>query len=388
MIDLTSVSAVLTKVISPAIEDQFNNKALLYQIAKKNFRVSHWSNDTFYIPLRTSRSAGVIALPDGKSLQHGAAGFSQASAAVKLLTGSFVINKKVLAVKDAGTIAPILTTYSESLTKDLIVDVNRQLWGDGSATIGTVSGATSSSTTVVLAASTNGDITAEDKIFPGQYITDGAGTGAVQVTKVSGNTITVAAAQSYSDGAAIKKVTSDGTPADELTGLGALFNTTTSATYLGLKQDDVPTWAPIVHNVGGALTLTDMETYFSKANKVGDVKYIFMNQTLWNKYGSLLTSQIRFSPKDVLGGGWKGLDFMGGSCKVVLDYEIPDDYVAFISPSLLTIGELQPLQFEKGTNGTLLRESGKLDYEAVESALFNLATFARSGHALLTGVTA
>jgi len=390
MIDLKVVSDILKKAIAPAIYDQFTSKALLYQIAKKNAGITQWVNDKFYFPVRVQRFGGVIALPDGKSLQHGDPKFTQGVASVKLITGSFEIGKKTLAVKDAGSVVPILTRLSQDLTKDLIVDVNRQLFGTGDAVIGTVSGATSSSTTVVIIPQGGeaGDITAEDVITPGQYITNGDGKGVVQVTAVNGNTVTVASAQTYADGATIKKLTDDGTPADELDGLGELF---AKGPYLGIDPATYPAWKAYVDDNGGkdvALALADMHKAYTTANKLGGVKYIFVNRTLFNKYGSLLENQIRFTPKDVLGGGWVGLDYMGGQAKIVLDYYAPDKSVIMISPKFLTIGELQPLQFEPGTNGTLLRESGKMDYEVVESGLFNLATFVRGAHAILKNRTA
>ena len=390
MIDLTVVSDILKKAIAPAVYDQFSSKALLYQIAKKNIGITHWVNDTFYFPVRVQRFGGVIALPDGKNLQHGDPKFTQGSASVKLLTGSYEINKKTLAVKDAGSVVPILTRMSSDLTKDLIVDINRQLFGTGDAVLGTVSGTTTTSTTVVIVpqGGVTGDIQMEDILTPGQYITDGAGTGYVQVVSVSGNTVVVASAQSYTDTNSIKKLTDDGTPADEINGLGELF---ANGTYLGINPATYPAWSAYVDDNSGtpvALALSDMHKAYVAANKLGDVKYIFVNKTLFQKYGSLLESQVRFTPKDVLGGGWVGLDYMGGQAKIVLDYYTPDQSVVMISPKSLTLGELQPLQFEAGTNGNLLREQGKLDYEVVESGLFNLATFVRGAHAILTNRTA
>jgi len=390
MIDLTVVSDILKKAIAPAVYDQFTSKALLYQIARKNVGITQQVNDKFYFPVRVQRSGGVIALPDRKNLQHGDPKFTQGVVSVKLITGSFEITKKALAVKDAGSVVPILTRLSQDLTKDLIVDVNRQLFGTGDAVIGKVSGATTDSTevTIIPQGGEAGDIKMEDILTPGQYITNGAGDGAVQVTAVNGNVVTVASAQSYTDGAEIKKLTDDGTPADELDGLGELF---ANGEYLGINPSTYPAWKAYVDDNGGTdtmLALTDMHKAYTAANKLGDIKYIFVNRTLFNKYGSSLEAQVRFTPKDVLGGGWVGLDYMGGQAKVVLDYYCPDKSVVMISPKALTVTELQPLQFEPGTNGTLLREAGKVDYEVVETGLFNLATFVRGAHAILKNRTA
>lgn len=390
MIKISDISAVLEKIIRPAVEDQFTQKALLWQIARKNFGITSWNNLDFYIPIRTTRMPGVYALPEDADLIEGRPTYTQAQVTAKLMTGSVKFTKHVLAVKSAGAVVPILSHSFEALTNDLIVDLNRQLWGTGDAVLGTASGSGSSSTSLTLiptGGSVNGDIKAEDILTPGQYIQIGSNNG-VEVTAVSGNIVTIALAQSWSDGASVKKVIATGaspTAADEITGLGALFS---NSTYLGVNPTNYPAWKAYVDNTSSALSLTDMHKAYLKAQKVGDVKYIFMNQSLFRKYGTILESQVRFvERKEVLGGGWVGLDYMGGNADVVLDYFCPDDWVAFLSPKQLTVGELQGIQFEKGTDGNLLRVSGKLNYEAVLTWMGNLATFCRAAHAVLKNRT-
>jgi len=383
MISLSTVESLLEKVIQPAVQDQFTKKALLYQIAKKNFGISNWAGDKFFIPVGVQRFPGVIALPDGEPLLHGEASYAQAEASVKLLTGSTEIDKKVLAVKDSASVVPLLTRISEDLTNDLIMDINRQLFGTGDGVVGKASADGSSTTTLAVAPSVNGDTTAEDVITPGQYIKIGTGS-ANKVVSVSGNTVVLTTAQNWSSGASIYKVTANGTASDELSGLGLLFDNT--QTYLGISPATYPVWKAVVDNEGGstvALSLLDMHKNYASANKVGDVKYIFMNRTLFQKYGTLLEQNVRFEPQSVLGGGWKGLDYMGGQAQVVLDYNTPDDWVVMLSPKMLTLGELQPLQFEQGTDGRLLRKAGYMNYEIVLAGLMELATFSRAAHACL-----
>jgi hypothetical protein len=388
-IQVTDLSALLEKIIRPAVEDQFTNEATLWQIAQKNFGITRWAGLDFYIPIRTARFPGVYALPEGAALISGGPTFTQAKATAKTMTGSFTITEQALSVKDAGAVVPILTNLSQAMTRDLVIDLNRQLWGTGDAVLGTANGAGSSSTSLTLApqGGSNGDIKAEDILVPGQYIQIGSNAG-VQVTAVSGNTVTLASAQSWSDGATVKKVISAGaspTAAAEITGFGALFS---NSTYLDVNPTNYPTWQAYVDSTAATLSLADMHKAYLKAKKVGNPKYIFMNKTLFAKYGSLLESQMRFTPKQVLGAGWIGLDYMGGNADVVLDHFCPDDWVAFIDPKMLTVGELKPLDFLKGNDGTLMRKIGYLEYEVVAVWMGNLATFARAAHALLKNRTA
>lgn len=388
-IQFSDISAILEKVIRPALEDQVTSEATLWQIARKNFGITQWVNQTFYIPIRTSRFPGVYALPEGAALIQGKPTLTQAYATAITETGSFTITEQVLSVKDRGSVVPILTTYSQALSRDITIDLNRQLWGSGDAVLGTASGAGTNSTSLTLipSGSSNGDITAEDILVPGQYIQIGSGNG-VQVSAVSGNTVTLAEARTWSDGDTVKKVIAAGaspTPASELAGFGALFST---GAYLGVDPANYPTWKAYIDTTSGPLTLADMHTAYLKAKKIGNPKYVFMNRTLFRKYGNLLESQIRFTPKQVLGGGWIGLDYMGGNAEVVLDHFCPDSWVAFIDPKMLTIGELKPLDFLKGTDGYLLRKTGYLEYEVTAVWMGNMATFARAAHAVLKNRTA
>jgi hypothetical protein len=79
---------------------------------------------------------------------------------------------------------------------------------------------------------------------------------------------------------------------------------------------------------------------------------------------------------------------MGGNAQVILDYDCPDDKVYFISPDSFTIGELKPLDWERGTEGILTRIPGTLDFEAVMTWFGNIACKVRAANAVLANRTA
>ncbi len=91
--------------------------------------------------------------------------------------------------------------------------------------------------------------------------------------------------------------------------------------------------------------------------------------------------------KEVLYGGWAGLSYMGGVAQVLLDYDCPDDRIYFLSTEDLIYGEYQPLEFERGTDGTLLKLAGKLDYEVTASWMGNIGTDARGAQGMLANKT-
>jgi hypothetical protein len=78
---------------------------------------------------------------------------------------------------------------------------------------------------------------------------------------------------------------------------------------------------------------------------------------------------------------------MGGNAKILLDYDCPDDKIIMLSSEDLIFGEYQPLEFEKGTDGNLLKIAQQLDYEVTASWMGNIGTTARGAHSLLENKT-
>jgi hypothetical protein len=239
-------------------------------------------------------------------------------------------------------------------------------------------------TALVLAASVNGDIDFARYLPVGTNIKVGSNTPVTVVAVVGTNAVTISAPLSWSGGDNVVKLTGSLTTASELAGLGGMLSAT--STYMGITVASEPTWKIGYVDIAGSttdLTLTDLDKAFMGANRVGNVDWLVMNATLFRAYGALLQGQIRFAPTDVLFGGWKGLEYMGGNAKVLLDYDCPDDKIPFLSSRALIFGQYQPFEFEKGTDGMLLREAGKLNYEVVASWMGNLGTNKRAAHALL-----
>lgn len=401
-ITLSDLSDILEKIIRPAVEDQLYAKTILWNMfggyqadgqskkdsmPKLNAGVLKTSldNDAFYIPILTAHSSGAVAIAEGGSLVTGKPTTNQAKVSARYQTGTFQINKQTLSVKDAGVAVRQLDFFMKENAKAMVIDLNRQGYGDGSATIGTANAAGTSSTAFVFKASTNGDIDYTRFTPPGTSLKIGSNS-AVTVSAITGkNAITLSSALTWAQGDAVKKTDGAGAVATELDGLAEAVSDT--AVYQSIDPSTNPSWKAYVDSTSGALALADMDNAYLEANRTGDVKYIVMNKTLFRKYGGLLQGQIRFTPKDVLGGGWVGLDYMGGKAQIVLDYDCPDDRVYFLSPDSFTLAELSPFEWEKGTEGNLLRVQGTLNYEAVATWFGNLGNFQRSANAVLTART-
>lgn len=393
---VTAVSDILEKVIVPSIERNVYEKSALLQLffgwspeknesVRKNAMGVKFDNNKVYFTVLVDHNPSAVAIAEDESLRHGKATTAQGWLPIATETASTTITKQTLNIKNKGAIVNVVQFESTNLINSMAMDLNRQAYQEyvGGAAVVASGGGGSNKTTIALKPSVNGDIDYAEFYPIGQYIRVGS-SAVTKVVSKSTNTLIVDTAISFSDGDVVKRVTGSGTDASELVGLGTMIGT---GDYANIAVASAPAWKAVVNAVNGAFDMEKMHQTYFKTNKLGNVDYIFMNQSLFAKYGSALATNVRFTAKDVLTGGWKGLDYMGGNATVVLDYMCPDDKIYFLSSSKLVGMEYWPYQFEKGTDGNLLRQSGTLSYELAASWSGQIGTFLRGAHGVMAGVT-
>ena len=415
-IQLTNVTNALQKVIMPYIQDNFNKQTVLLDQVKRNTGVT-FMNDNFYAPVRTSRHGGVVNLAnDGNSLVSGKSSIGQASVGVKILTGTFDISKLVLdATKTAkGAVENQLTFQASSLASDFAKNVNRQYFSDGYGVIAEVLGSVSASVISVqlpsaLGASVNdarikdvygtvnGDISPTEYIFPDQVLGFGSayGSGVGTVSSVTGTSVTLTAAIPANVVGSAVITLLDGSGAgggtSEIQGVRLALSSST-ADYAGVARSSQG-WTPQLGTATGALTLSAIESVYLSARKfaqMGDQYAIFMNKTLYKKYGDLLTALRRTVNETELLGGWSGLEFAAGAGKVgvFLDYDVPDGEVIVINLDSWTICQVSDMGWlEDVREGALFRRSDKITYQATMAWFTNLLCRAPGANGRLTQKT-
>jgi hypothetical protein len=381
----------------PYIQDNFPKQTILLDQLKRNTGVT-FMNDNFYAPVRTSRHGGVTNLAnDGNSLVSSKASIGQASVGVKILTGTFDISKLVLdATRSAkGAVENQLTFQASTLSSDFAKNVNRQFYGNG---IGIVSMVSADATTTFVAAvpdantddgrstadvfgTINGDISPTEYIFAGQVL--GIGTAAAVsgtvLTVGTNGTVTLSAATTVSqyDSIYILDGSGGGAGTSEIGGIGDALSMLTSGTYAGIANS-THGWAPQVGTASAALTLSAMEDVYLAAKKyaqMGDQYAIFVNKSLYKKYGDLLTAMRRVVNETELLGGWSGLEFAAGAGKVgvFLDYDVPDGEVLILNLDSWTICQVSDLGWlEDVREGALFRRPDKITYQATMAWFANL----------------
>lgn len=410
-VTLTNVTNTLQKVIMPFVQDNFDKKTVLLDQLKRNQGVT-FMNNAFYAPIRSSRNGGVVNLAnDGNGLVAGSSGVLQASVNVKTVTGSFQISKLVMDATSTtkGAVENELIRQAKNLSSDFAKSVNRQYYSDGYGIIGQVGGSVGAGTigltypdsnlddgrSVDWYGSVNGDIAPNKYITAGQVLAIGtAGADLGTVTSVSGTTVVVTGAPAIvaNDSIYLADGTGEGAGTSEIQGLRLALSTGT-ADYAGVARS-TPGWTAQVGTTAEALTLSAMEDKYLSAKEYADPsdRYaIFMNKTLFKKYGDILVSMRRTVNMTELLGGWTGLEFAAGAGKVgvFLDYDVPDGEVEIVNLDSWVVCQVRDMSWmENPDGGALIRSRGNLLYEAAMAWFTNLLCVAPGANGRLTQKTA
>lgn len=416
-IALSDVSNALQKVIMPYIRDNFPKQTILLDQVKRNAGVS-FMNDKFYASVRSGRHGGVANLSsDTSKLISGKASIGQAYVDTKILTGTFDISDLTIkATKTAkGAVESQLTWQAESLVSDYSRSVNRQYFMDGSGIIAQVSSSANASVVPIILPNTscddgaaknrygaiNGDITPTKYLAVGQILafgTAGADLGTVAAisngvgTAAGSVTVTGSPAHAANDAIGFVDGGGAGFGTADITGLGQALSDST-ANYANLARTTTG-WTPYTGTASAALTLSAMEDAYLSAKEygaMGDKYAIFMNKTLYKKYGDLLTSMRRNVNETDLLGGWTGLEFAAGAGRVgvFLDYDVPDGEVLIVNLDSLTICEAAPMEWlENPSSGSLVRTTDYLTYQSTMAWYTNLLCLCPAANARLMQKTA
>lgn len=419
---LADVSNALHNILLPYVRDNFPSQTILLDQMKRNSGVTYMNNK-FYAPMRSTRHGGVTNLAnDGDSTISGTAGLAQANVSVKIITGAFDISKLAIdATKSSqSAVTQALTFQAKALATDFARSANRQLYGDGAGAIGEYQGSTAaaafSMTNPGTSAGTNdgriydrygtgvvnGDISPVKYLAPGMIIGVGSpGTALGTISSLASNgtlgTVTLSATQNaaYAAGQAVYLVDGSGAGAGtmEITGVKRALASDSTGTYAGVARSTTG-WTPQFGSESEALTLTRMEQYYLAAreySQVGDKYAIFVNKTLYRKYGDILTSMRRTVDTADLLGGWKGLEFAAGAgdVGVFLDFDVPDGEALILNMDSWTICQVSDLGWLEDPNGgSLLRLANKIQYQAEMAWFFELLCLAPAANGHLTQKTA
>jgi len=392
---LSSYTSALKEILLPYIQDNYPKQTILLDQMKRDAG-QQFINDEFLFPLRTSRHGGVANLADDGNSVNAASGASTSRGTIspKRVTGAFQISDMVIRASRSsqGAVESDLSFQTDTMVTDFARHINRQLYSDGVGVVSMVRGTGGSVGTGTIAVETpdgslddgnsidwygtiNGDISPTKYFAVGQIIGVGSiGAADGTITAVTGTSVvsgapTAIASNAY-DSIYIQDGSGEGAGTSEIQGLRlALSSSTGTSTYAGVPRSTTG-WTPQFGSASEALTLARMENSYLKAKEyaqTGDKYAIFVNVTLFQKYGDVLQAMRRTVNQTELLGGWTGLEFAAGAGRVgvFLDYEVPDGEILIVNMDTWAMAQIDDVDWLAGTDGNLLRSISTLLYEAV-----------------------
>lgn len=387
---LSNYSYALKEVLLPYIQDNFPRQTILLDQMKKSGK-ENYINDEFVFPIFTSRHGGIANLGnDGNNIVNasGRAG-TRGTVPVEVVTGAFDISRLAIdaSMSSEGAVAADLTTQGTTLVKDFARHVNRQFHADGIGVIGQVLGSVGAGTASLMYpdanlddgrstdwyGTINGDLPNNKYFAVDQIIGFGSpGTAPGTVASVTGTSIVVTGnpAIAANDALYIIDGSGGGAGSSEFLGIRAALSSSSNS-YAGVART-VTGWSPQFGSSSEALSMPLIENSYISATEYADDsdKYaIFVNKTLYTKYGDILTAMRKTVNKLDLVGGWKGLEFAMGNdnVAVMLDRDTLDGEVEVINLNTWVRCQVKEVGFLEDPNsaGSLLRLQNTIKYQAV-----------------------
>lgn len=411
---LTTINNILKELYESPVVRQLNDEILLLQ------RLDSSSDEIIVgkyavVPLSIGRTGGVGDRPEFGTLpSSGNQRYAQAQYDLKYKYARIGVSGPAIAKssKDAGAFLRVLKSEIDGATLDLKKDVARQIYGDGSGTVATVSSLTSGggTATVVVVISSSEPLD-KGELYVGMNVDIGSLANPVLRNPASSyGTITAIVPSTLSITIASASGGNFGTPAGsdlifrqgnttassvsyEMSGLANIVSTSTGQTVGGINSGAAGNdyWEN-VRATAATVSQDAMQQLWARVRRTSgdDPSLIVGSYGLRRQYFNTLQSQVRYSEPTKLAGGFSALDFNG--LPLVADHEAPYGRFYFLNEKHLKI---YAINAQGGTDfawmnldGDVLNRVANQDaYEAIMHRYMQLGTDMRNAHGVLSGMT-
>jgi hypothetical protein len=333
----------------------------------------------------------------------GAQKYKQAHLYLTNLYGSIEVDGQLFeqAVEDYQAFINVVDNEINGLKKDLAVDLNRQVYGDGSGKLAVVSAQPSSSTLTVDSVHWLQVGMTIDVVDPTTGVKQQSGAASsLEITAINESTkvITVTGTlgtfnTNISAGDLLVR-SSNGVNnfGKEWTGLSAIVKAT--GELHEIDPASYPVWASTEVSIAsggnpGTLTELALINLVQKVDKQGgDVDVMLASPGVFNAYWDLLQGLRQFTNGATLEGGQRAFSFdaVGKPIKFVSDYAAPSNTLYALSSKELVVNRKRDWAW-MDRDGSMW--SKVADTDAYEARIFQysqLGTYRRNAHAVMTGI--
>lgn len=397
---LATLSNILKEFYLPPVVDQLNNEVLLFSRLEKSSE--ELRGNEAVVPLHTTRSGGIgpagenVALPAA-----GSQGYAKAVYDIKPQYGRVRVTGLAMekTEKESGAFLQALESEINGIRTDLMRDLARQTYGDGTGQIAQC-GTTTAANVVVLNA-TNKESLRKGWLYIGMVVDIGTVTDARAIATARNITdVSISAGTITIDGAAVTTSTSHfvfrsgsglattggAVAAGELTGLKSLVSDA-ATTVGGINEATAGNgyWANLRDTSTSTLS---SDALVQNMNQVriagGDISAMLASFGMQRKLFGLLQSQVRYVDPQTIRGGFKVLEFNGQP--VIADRDAPFGHLYLLDEPQLKVFRNRDWHWLDQDGHTLKWVSGFDAWEAVLACYLNLGTKRRNTSLVMTNL--
>lgn len=403
---VSTVSNILKYRYLGPLQTQVNNEVLVTQILKLDTKRIDLDGLQAVVPLHYGRNgSGVGARRENENLPSaGAQAYQKALFDLKYMYGSAQFTGQAIqkTKTDAGAFVRVITDELDRLRDDLTLDMARQVYGDGTGAIATVSVGVTAGTTITLSSAE-----AIDKGF--LYINMPVDIGSVgsPTAKATAAVISdvdpVAATVTFSANVTcaandllFRASNVDATGAKEIdAGLQALIPTAAN-TIGGINASAAGSkwWDNRRDTSGGTVALSNLMQMSNKLSANGAKLPNLVALTTPGLARRLFETsdfkaQVRFTDSGMLDGGFEKITFATGAGRMTLvtDRHAPYGKVHFVDTNAIKVYSTGDWEYLSRDGLTIRWVSGVDAFQAILFRYMNLGTNRRNTSGVYSGLT-
>jgi hypothetical protein len=272
----------------------------------------------------------------------------------------------------------------------MAVDLNRQMYGNGTGAIGATSTVGAATVATITSGIDNFQVgMVVDVYTSANFASEGAVKQTVTVTAVGASTVTVSASVTFAAGDVFVRT---GNINREITGLGAIVSDV--GLLYNINPSTVPVWAASVSSnagtprtLGESMMITMADTIVKKAGESPDVAFTSLG--VRRAYFNLLEQQREFSNTSTFTGGFGGLKFMtdDGEIPIISDKDCPPGTMYFLNTGNLKIYQQGDWSFLDRMGSKWQQVPNTDAFSATMYRYMELATDQRNAHGKIVDIT-
>lgn len=394
---LTFASEAIKLVYGDLHEQLYNKTPALQLIESSSANITRNGKEVVF-DTHIGRNQGIGARNVREKLPTaGAQKYKQAHLYLTNLYGAIEVDGQLFeqAAEDYQAFINVVDMEIQGLKRDLAVDLNRQVYGDGSGTIGVVVGVSGQVIEVDSVHWFQEGMTL-DAVDPADGSKDnGAGHLTVTFIDDANNEITVEGTigAGVTAGDVLVRA-SNGTNSfgKEWEGLAAIVDD--ASVLHEIDPAEYPIWKATKESLGtvgtpGTLTELDLINLVQKVDrKGGDVDVMLASPGVYNAYWNLLQGFRQFTNTASLTGGQRSFTFeaLGKPIRFVSDYAAPKGTLYALSSKEIVLNRKKDWSWMDRDGSMWSRVADTDAYEARYFQYSQLGTYRRNAHAVLSNI--